>query len=241
MIHIGICDRQMIYAVKIEQVLRKLYGREVKIFLSESAFALENYIVDIRKGRVEILFVNTEDNEKSLEETIKRLKEEYSNIQIVLLGERAQNMEEYFTTGPSFILLKPITEQKIQEAMNYLLVRVNKQRRKLWMFEGQKGTFVFPKEEILYLENNHREISVVLTAGRREKGTGKLGDLLEELGEEFYQCHQSYIVNMNKIWRLTGKEVFLHNGESIPVSRPRHKDMKIALEKFIKLNNKGML
>lgn len=241
MVHIGICDKQMVYAVRIEQVLRKLYGKEVKIFLGESAFAIENYIVDIRKGRVDILFVNTENKDQELEETIKKLKEEYVNIQIVLLGEKSNYMEEYFVAAPSFLLLRPITEQKLQDAMNYLLVRVNKQRRKLWIFEAQKGTCVFPKEEILYLENDHREISVVLTAGRIEKGGGKLGDLLQELGEEFYQCHQSYIVNMNKIWKLTGKEVILHNGESIPVSRPRHKEMKAALENFVRLNNKGML
>lgn len=31
MIHIGICDSQMIYAAKIEQILRKLYGKEIKV------------------------------------------------------------------------------------------------------------------------------------------------------------------------------------------------------------------
>ena len=241
MIHIGICDSQMIYAAKIEQILRKLYGKEIKVVPLESAFALENYVVDIRKGRVDILFVNTEDQNQELEVTAKRMKEEYDNIQLVLLGEDAKYMIQYFVASPSFILLRPITEQKLQEAMNYLLVRVNKRKRKLWIFEGQSGIFVLPKEEILYLENDHREISVVLTAGRVEKGSGKLGELLQELGEEFHQCHQSYIVNMNKIWELTAKEVVLHNGERIPVSRPRYKEMKETLEHFVELNNQGIL
>lgn len=241
MIHIGICDSQMIYVAKIEQILRKLYGKEIKVVLLESAFALENYVVDIRKGRVDILFVNTDDENEELELTSKRMKEEYDNIQLVLIGADSQYMVEYFVAAPSFILLRPITEQKLQEAMNYLLARLSRRRRKLWIFEGQKGTFVIPKEEILYLENDHREISVILTAGRVEKGTGKLGDLLLELGEEFFQCHQSYIVNMNKVWELTAKEVVLYNGECVPVSRPRHKEMKEALLHFVELNNKGIL
>lgn len=241
MIHIGICDSQSKYGQKIEQMLKKLYGKEIKIFFCESAFALENYVVDIRKGRVDILFVNTEDENRELEITSKRMKEEYDNIQLVLMGEDAKYMVQYFVAAPSFILLRPITEQKLQEAMNYLLVRRNRRRKKLWIFEGTKGALVIPKEEILYLENDHREISVVLTAGRVEKGTGKLGELLKDLGEEFYQCHQSYVVNMNKIWELTTKEVILHNGERIPVSRPRYKGMKEALLHFVELNNRGIL
>ena len=241
MIHIGICDSRMNYTVKIEQVLKKLYGKEVKISFCESAFAMENYVVDIRKGRVDILFVNTEDEDQELELAAKKIKEEYDNIQLVLIGEDPKHMVDYFVAAPSFILLWPITEQKLQEAMNYLLARTSRRRRKLWIFEGHRGTFVIPKEEILYLENDHREIKVVLTAGRVEKGSGKLGDFLQELGEEFYQCHQSYIVNMNKVWELTTKEVILYNGEEVPVSRPRHKEMKEALVHFVKLNNKGIL
>ena len=232
MIQLGICDTDKKRSIKIEQILRKLYGGNIKLHIFESKFALEKYVVDIRQGKVDILFVNVNEGNRDLILSAKGLKEKYNNMKIALIGEKAEKILEHISLEPSWMILKPLTEEKIQGAMNHLLVQLTPAKKKLWIFEGHGGMFLIPKEEILYLESDHREIRVVMTDYRMETGSGKLVDFLEDLGEEFYLCHQSYIVNMEKVWKLNQKEVVLKDQSSVPVSRPRYKETKEALKRF---------
>ena len=58
MIHVAICDKKIELTKKIEEILVKLYGNGVRVFVCESIFALENHVIDTMKGNVDILFVN---------------------------------------------------------------------------------------------------------------------------------------------------------------------------------------
>ena len=61
---------------------------------------------------------------------------------------------------------------------------------------------------------------------RCESGYGKLDEIQEKLPEQFIRCHQSYIVNIEKIQFLSGKEIILDDDTVIPVSRNKYKDTK---------------
>ena len=46
--------------------------------------------------------------------------------------------------------------------------------------------------------------------------------------KEFFKCHRSYIVNINHIDKYTSKEIRMHNGSFIPISRSYQKDFEFA-------------
>lgn len=54
----------------------------------------------------------------------------------------------------------------------------------------------------------------------------KLSDVLNRLPEEFVQCHKSFLVNMNHVMAIEGKEVVLREGKRIAISRTYHNHMK---------------
>ena len=233
MIHVAICDKKIELKKKIEEILVKLYGNGVRVFVCESIFALENHVIDTMKGNVDILFVNLAMPEGDVVATVASMQADYPDIQVTFMAEGKRQIGDIFRANPAYFLLKPVAEQHIQEAMNRMLVRLRRERKELWAFEGQKGLLVIPKEEILYVESNRREITIVLTGNRREKGIGKMGDMEEGLGDEFIRCHQSYIVNASKIWCINSKEITLYNEETVPVSRPRYKATRAAVLKYI--------
>jgi len=240
MVHIAVCDKKMESAKKIEEFLLKLYGKGIRVFVCESTFALENYVLDTMKGNVDILFISLAMPEGDGVAAVAKMQADYPDIQVTFMAEGKRQIMDIFRANPAYFLLKPVTEQQIQEAMNRMLIRLRHERKELWAFEGQKGLLVIPKEEILYVESNRREITIVLTGNRQEKGSGKLSDLEEGLGEEFIRCHQSYIVNASKVWCINNKEITLYNEETVPVSRPRYKETRAAMLKYIDRGGRGV-
>ncbi|MCL2420473.1 MAG: LytTR family DNA-binding domain-containing protein [Defluviitaleaceae bacterium] len=92
----------------------------------------------------------------------------------------------------------------------------------------QKGLPVsIPLREIYFIESKGHTVNVhtaegVVTAYER------LENIKGALGAGFYQCHKSYVVNMNQIRRFGAGDVLLKNGEQVPVSRARYVETKDA-------------
>jgi DNA-binding LytR/AlgR family response regulator len=73
-----------------------------------------------------------------------------------------------------------------------------------------------------------------MTRDRQVTGVYKLDEIEEQLEEGFIRCHQSYLVNADRVKCVTAKEVILHNDKAIPISRNRGKETKTALYSYIR-------
>ncbi len=233
MLRAAIYDSRLDSAKKIEQILSGLYRREIGLFTCESIFALEHYVLDVMKGNVDIVFAGLSARNPGIVASIANMQEIYPNMQVAFVAEEENQAADIFEASPAYFMLKPINEELVQKAMNRMLVRLCRKRAQLWAFESHKGMVVIPKEEIFYVESNRREITVILAGNRREKGTGKMTELEEGLGGGFIRCHQSYIVNLSKIWRIDHQGITLHNRETVAVSRSRYKETKEAVRKYV--------
>ena len=78
-------------------------------------------------------------------------------------------------------------------------------------------------EEILYLEGKENYCRIKLINGDTILANKSLGKQFEELNSfDFFLCHKSYVVNMEKViryWRIGIAE--LEGGERVPVARRR--------------------
>ena len=125
-----------------------------------------------------------------------------------------------FLTKPVDIELLRAYLQKITDAIPYgkqpsLVIR-------------QKGATVsIPLREIFFIESQGHTIQVH-TIGETITTYERLENIMRSLPIGFYQCHKSYIVNMNQIRRFQSTDVLLKNGESVPVSRARYSETREA-------------
>lgn len=62
----------------------------------------------------------------------------------------------------------------------------------------------------------------------------KLSDILRRLPTEFVQCHKSFLVNMNYVAAIEGKEVILKEGKRITISRSYNNHMKEQFAGYLK-------
>ena len=68
--------------------------------------------------------------------------------------------------------------------------------------------------------------------GKCDTVTMKLSAIMEKLPDYFIRCHQSYVVNIDKIVRLEKNQIMLENGNFITISRNRLQLAKNTIQKY---------
>ena len=127
-------------------------------------------------------------------------------------------------TNLSGFLQKPVKEE-------LLLRNLEKIRQEQPMTEGklliycQGSHIAIPFRDIRYLESRLHKTCIVLQK-QEYFCNEKLERVKEQLDTRFLHCHKSYIVNMDYIQELRGREVILEDGCSVPVSKARGKEAK---------------
>lgn len=80
--------------------------------------------------------------------------------------------------------------------------------------------------EIIYVESNDREVSVVATDGRTYRNKTGITQWETILGDDFIRIHRSYIVNRSSITSIDREYVWI--GEyQLPISRKYYKSVQV--------------
>ena len=111
-------------------------------------------------------------------------------------------------------------------------------KKRFLVLPYRKNEFVLDEEEIEYIERDRR-ITKIHTSEEVILTTMKMSEVEEYLdGRKFALCHNSFIVNLEKI-RVFGRiEIVLRSGEKVPVSRSHWKQTKDIFDKWTKENMK---
>ncbi|MBO5372195.1 MAG: response regulator transcription factor [Lachnospiraceae bacterium] len=88
--------------------------------------------------------------------------------------------------------------------------------------EGEK---VFELKEIVYAETEKRNIRIY-TVKRDFLSNIGMTELEKLLGNAFFRCHRSYIVNLDMIKQINRIDVTLRTGKNIMVSKRKLTDLK---------------
>lgn len=190
-----------------------------------SSFSMVTGVVDELKGDVNLLMIHIPPHKYELIQMAKDLQEYFSHIHVVFYSESNDCAEQIFMAVPSFFLRLPFEEVLLGQAMD----RVEAECR---LEEGQTITLKFRGEiqkikfcSISYIENIGRKIRFYTSVGCFE-AYKTMAEIKEMLPPQFQQCHRSYMVNTDKIIRITSKGILLNDMEFVPVSRTFYETMK---------------
>ncbi len=135
-------------------------------------------------------------------------------------------------------LLKPITEDKFFEAMDYARSYRESKRGPLYLVKTRTGMVSIPCSKIEYIENASRMLNVYLTDGSvitsifiRKSFDDEIKDLITE--KSFMQVHKSFLVNLNYIKKLEGNSITMDSGTHIPISKKNTANVKRQYLTFI--------
>lgn len=132
-------------------------------------------------------------------------------------------------------MLKPVTKEKFNQALEEALRRISKDREnrpeKTFSIQVKGEMICLNYSEIFYFEKTGHKVKIH-TKNRIIYFYEKLYNLLEEIDcEYFIQCHQGFIANVDKIRSFRDKTLFLDGNLQLPVSRSFVKNIKEVLAK----------
>lgn len=230
---IAICDDDIRILEGFSEIIQEKYKGKFEITRHLSPFFLEQYVIDEQKGNVDIIILDIQLGEENGIEVARKIQKEYPNIGMILLTGYLEYARDIFRADPSYFLVKPVKREELFAAIDKCLkLQPIRESRELCI-EVKGSVIRLPIQDIYYMESEKRRIHIYGETGHQEC-YGKLGDFMERLTEQFVRCHQSYIVNMDKIQKMEMEEILLINGEKIPVSRAKYSEVRERFIQYLK-------
>ena len=157
-------------------------------------------------------------------ELARYLRSEGKKLPIVFVsGNKEMALRGYEVSAVRY-LAKPLEMEYLREAVIFCCGEKNKKKELLFPITG--GIRKAKPDEILYVEIKGRKSRI--TQEREMWDTALSIDRLEEMlsGFGFVRCHQSFLVNCRFIRTLQTSQIEVVNGEYIPVSKYRIKEVR---------------
>ena len=130
------------------------------------------------------------------------------------------------------LMLKPLTYEKIEHTLkeafsSFAEMFGASKSPDVFVAENRDGRWRIPYREILFFEARDKRI-YLNTNDQELSFIGTIGILEESLPDIFLRCHRSYIINKEKVVKMTPREntIELYGNFSIPVSKSYRHVMK---------------
>lgn len=229
------CDDREECLLCIQKVVEQNYFAQATITLCKNGFSTVDYICEIAKGNVDILMLDIDLGDDNGIEIAELIKQKYPHIKIIFFTGHIDYVRDIFEAEPCFFIVKPMSEERIIQAIDKAISLIQVERQFCISIISRGEIRNLQLSRIRFVENRNRTLII------REQNLDcevhmKLADLQKQLPDNFFRCHQSYIVNLSHIRELTLLGAELYSGEIIPVSRSRYADTKKAFLHYLQAN-----
>ncbi|MDE6607586.1 MAG: LytTR family transcriptional regulator DNA-binding domain-containing protein [Lachnospiraceae bacterium] len=167
--------------------------------------------------------------EDCIEEILKLKKEEY---QVHKFSTKQELLE---TKDKPDILFLSVEKRKFDKILKKASETKEEEEHTTLLVKTGTSYHSIPVEKIVYAENNGRKIILHTEEGILEF-YGKMNDLEEELGGEFFRCHRGYLVSLSYVSGYDSGNVYLKNGESIYLAKRKITEFAKVYREYLKGN-----
>lgn len=181
----------------------------------------------------EILFLDIDMPLVNGIEAAKRIRRKDRKVKIIYVTGYQDYMQRSFDVHPFSFLVKPIRKgmivKQLQEA---LLYSREAEKADTLRLETTEGTEEIAVPDIYYLEYQRRKLRLVMKQGECMI-RGKISEFSEKLlPYGFATPHKSFVVNLYHVKSIRGYDIFMMNGDQIPLSQKRSTEFRGILGKY---------
>ena len=233
---IAVCDDNQEDINIIVKELRRI-DNIINFNLVLYQFMDDNTMVsDIIKNNIEVVLLDIDMPEVTGIDIANRLTKYAPFINIIFLTNRADLVFQAIRCRPLRFVRKNYMWDELEEAILAAQEKITTEMHLIHIRNDcVKSSYAI--KDMVYIESNGHYVEIH-TQNKVKKIRGKISDYekkLEDYG--FIRIHVGYLVNLRYITNITKKQVFLDNGETLPISRNHVKDIQIkfarGLEKVV--------
>lgn len=231
--YIAICDDDDADRKQIEEMageVCRLDKIRAEIFCYETARAL---LEDLQNGReYDLLLLDVMMPIQDGMELARCLRNEEIEASIVFISSNREMALQGYEVEAARYLAKPLDPGRMREAIRFCYGKFRNNSEILLPADGSMRR-IMPKD-IYYIEIKGRKSRI-----RQEKEEWDTSLSLRELegmllGQGFVRCHQSFLVNCRHVKNFRTSTMELTDGQSIPVSKHRIKEVRQAFFDYMK-------
>lgn len=227
---IAVCDDEKEIRDLFAQKIRKLYPG-AGLLLYESGEELLS-----SEEEPDILLLDIQMPGKNGMETAKELRRKNKQVIIIFVTALDDFVFEAFDVGAFHFLVKPFDDRKFAEVLHNA-AELTKNRKKpempsLLINTGGKHITV-NLEDLVYAEVFDRKL-ILHTMDAQIEYYGKMKELEEKAGNEFFRTHRSFLVNFGFIRKYDATTVYLEKGQALMARRNYQK----FVEQYLRYNQR---
>ncbi len=166
-------------------------------------------------------------------EAAKRIRRKDRKVKIVYVTGYQDYMQRSFAVHPFSFLVKPVKKgtiiRQLREAVFYSREEEKADTLRLETMDGMEEIAV---SDIYYLEYQNRKLRLVMKYGECMI-RGKVSEFSKKMiPYGFASPHKSFVVNLYHVKAIRGYDIFMMNGDLIPLSQKRSTEFRGLLGKY---------
>ena len=183
-------------------------------------------LLDIEMGQMDGVQLAKQLRGISGLELARRIKELHGSTNIVFVTGYSDYISEGYEVAALHYLMKPVREEKFFSVLDRAADKLRKNERTLTL-ECAGEVVRVPLYQIRYVDVQHNYATVHAKADYTVKKT--LAEIEKSLDDRFYRVGRSAIVNLSCIARVTRSDIFLNEGDRIPLPRGAYEGVNRAI------------
>lgn len=161
----------------------------------------------------------------------KKLRERSEGVYIVFLTSHVEYALEGYEVNALRYLTKPIQENKLREVLKYVMEKNTQKRQLLIRSDGED--LRLDLADLLYFEAQNQYVAIHAVDGTHIV-RANVSTFEEELKNDgFFRIHRGYLISLSKVRKVVKTDVWLDNGDCLPISRNNVKALKEALYSYV--------
>ncbi len=232
MIRIAIVDDEMQICEQLERLLLEC-SKQIKVeFQIEIFYSGERIISELKKEqKYDLIFLDIELYQFNGIDVGRFIRDELcdDSTQIAFISGKNGYDRLLFEFRPIHFIEKPATLSKIMNVVKKY-VRIYGQQGEVFTYKVNRDNYYANINKILYFKSDDRKVIIVTNEETDEfyYTIEKIENQLKSKG--FFVPHRSYLVNYRYVKSFQLKKIIMTNGDEIPISDSRRKEvLKIQL------------
>lgn len=226
---IAICDDEERYRIELKTILNKLL---INADLNIDTFDDGNILADaFAASPYDLVFLDIEMPAVDGITLAKKIRSRSENVFIVFLTSHIEYALEGYEVNALRYLTKPVDIEKLKEVIRYVQEKQGSSRQIIIKEDGEE--ILIDINDVIYMESMNQNVRIV-TAGGEHVIRYNISDFEDQLKNDgFFRIHRGYLISLSKVKKLSGNDVILDGGETLPVSRSNVKPLKEALYTYV--------
>ena len=233
MIKFAICDDEPMMVQQLAGHLADYMKEHAITEYSVSCFSSGRALLGAADG-FDVIFLDIQMEQPDGMETAKRLRRRGDHSLLVFVTVLKELVFDAFQVEAYDYLLKPLDSIRFRKTMERVLRSLEQKTAENIVIQRGTGCEVVLLSDIVYCEVLGRKIYLHKHDGTVSDYYARLEDLERRVDGRFFKCHRSFLVNLDYVRGCQDGQVLLFQGERIPASRLRERELTQALLRYMK-------